>query len=337
MDVQNRTSRKVVIVGAGAVGATFAYALTREGMADEIVLNDVNRDLAEGQILDLAHGLPYVPSVKLRVGDAAEYADATVIVITAGASQKPGESRLDLLTKNAGIVRTIMDDIVDSGSRAVVVVVTNPVDVLTQIAIEQSGWDDGRIFGSGTVLDSARFRYLISDCAGVNVSNVHAYILGEHGDSEIAAWSISNVSGVAVGDFCPNCGRCADWGETQARILQQVRDSAYHIIDYKGATYFAVGLALVRIVGAVLRNDSSVLTVSTKLHGEYKLEDVCLSVPCIVNANGISRIVDARLTEEEMTGLHQSAEVLTKQFQDLKDSSVALAESGDNCLMHQTL
>lgn len=317
MELHNRTSRKVVVVGAGAVGATFAYALTREGMADEIVLNDLNRELAEGQILDLAHGLPYVPSVSLRAGDSADYADATVIVITAGASQKPGESRLDLLSKNAGIVRGVMDEIVDSGSNAVVVVVTNPVDVLTRIAIEHSGWRDGRIFGSGTVLDSARFRYLIGECSGVNVANVHAYILGEHGDSEIAAWSISNISGVAVGDFCPQCKNCDNWDKQQQRILQQVRDSAYHIIDYKGATYFAVGLALVRIVGAVLRNDHSVLTVSSPLHGEYGLEDVCLSVPSVVASDGIARIVDAPLPEDEMKALHHSADILKKQYRDL--------------------
>ncbi|MFW5803287.1 MAG: L-lactate dehydrogenase [Verrucomicrobiota bacterium] len=316
-DLHNRTSRKVVVVGAGAVGATFAYALIREGMADEIVLNDINRELAEGQILDLAHGLPYVPSVRLRAGDSKDYADATVIVITAGAGQKPGESRLDLLSKNAGIVRGIMDEIVGSGSKAVVVVVTNPVDVLTRIAIEHSGWRDGRVFGSGTVLDSARFRYLISECSGVNVSNVHAYILGEHGDSEIAAWSISNISGVAVGDFCPQCGNCCDWEKQQQQILQQVRDSAYHIIDYKGATYFAVGLALVRIVGAVLRNDRSVLTVSSPLHGQYGLENVCLSVPCVLTSNGVSSIVDAPLEEDERKGLHNSAEILKKQYRDL--------------------
>mgnify|MGYP006274290115 CR=1 FL=1 len=317
MEHAARTSRKVVVVGAGAVGATFAYALSREGIADEIVLTDVNEELAKGQILDLSHGLPFIPPARLRAGGTDEYADATLIVITAGASQKPGESRLDLLTKNAGIIRSIMDDVVSSGSRAAVVVVTNPVDVLTQIAIEQSGWDDGRVFGSGTVLDSARFRFLISECADVNVSNVHAYILGEHGDSEVAAWSISNVAGVPVNDFCPQCGRCRSWQRQRDDILQQVRDSAYHIIDYKGATYFAVGLALVRITNAVLRDGHAALTVSTRLSGQYGLTEVCLSVPCVVGAGGIERIVEAPLSEDEMAGLRHSSEILQEQRRQL--------------------
>lgn len=204
-------SRKVVIVGAGAVGSTFAYALAQKGVADEICLMDANPDFAAGQVLDLAHGLPFFPSVQIRVGETSDYADAQVIVITAGAKQLPGESRLDLLQKNAAMVESIVDDVVAQNSQAVLVLATNPVDVLTHVALKRSGWPKGRVIGSGTVLDSSRFRYLISQHCNVDVGNVHAYILGEHGDSEVAAWSMTHVGGVSIDKYCPSCGNCQDW------------------------------------------------------------------------------------------------------------------------------
>jgi len=310
MKTSSVNRRKVVVVGAGAVGATFAYSLAQSGLADEIAIIDKNESLARGQVMDLVHGQPYFPSVSIHVGDLSDYANAQMIVITAGAAQRPGETRLQLLKKNAAVVRAVVTEVMDQQSSAVMLVVTNPVDVMTYVALKFTGWDRHRILGSGTVLDSARLRYLLSAHCGVDVHNVHGYILGEHGDTEFAAWSMTHIGGMQIEAFCPNCGHCADWREERSQIVQQVRDSAYHIIDYKGTTCFAVGLALVRITSAILRSQNSVLTVSTMLNGEYGLQDVCLSVPCIVSAKGVEKIVESRLPEDELAALHASAAVL---------------------------
>ncbi len=312
--------RKVVIVGAGDVGASFAYALLQNGAAESIVLIDARKEQAEGQALDLSHGLPFVPTAVVRAGSAADYADAAVIVITAGAKQKPGESRLNLLKRNAHIVGQIMGEVTARDSRAVVVIASNPVDVLTFVALKQTGWPRNRIIGSGTVLDSARFRHLLSAHCGVDVRNVHAYILGEHGDSEVPIWSMTNLAGMSMDDFCPACHKCGDWNLERDLIVTQVRDSAYHIIEAKGSTCYAIGLALVRIVGAILRNEHSVLTVSTLLEGEYGLQDVCLSVPCILSQSGVERIIEGKLTEGEKQALHLSTTVLKERLNELKNA-----------------
>jgi L-lactate dehydrogenase len=312
--------RKVVIVGAGDVGASFAYALLQNGAAESIVLIDARKEQAEGQALDLSHGLPFVPTAVVRAGSAADYADAAVIVITAGAKQKPGESRLNLLKRNAHIVGQIMGEVTARESGAVVVIASNPVDVLTFVALKQTGWPRNRIIGSGTVLDSARFRHLLSSHCGVDVRNVHAYILGEHGDSEVPVWSMTNLAGMSMDDFCPACRKCSDWNLERDRIVTQVRDSAYHIIEAKGSTCYAIGLALVRIVGAVLRNERSVLTVSTLLEGEYGLQDVCLSVPCILSHSGVDRIIEGRLADGEKQALQASAAVLKERLSELKNA-----------------
>lgn len=312
--------RKVVIVGAGAVGATFAYALALNGIAGEIVLVDQNTDLADGQALDLAHGQPYFPIVNIRRGTEADYADAQVIVITAGAKQAAGESRHSLTQKNAGIIESIIDDIIRHQSGAVLVMVSNPVDILTHIALKRSGLPRGQVIGSGTVLDSSRLRYLLSQHCNIDTHNVHAYMLGEHGDSEFAAWSMAHIGGIQMDQYCPICRKCQDWMSGRTHIEQTVRDSAYHIIDYKGATYFAVGLALVKIVESILRNQKSVLTVSTYLDGEFGLNDVCLSVPSIVARNGVDRIIASELPDSEKEALDASAEILKQSMADLDKS-----------------
>lgn len=313
------TARKVVIVGAGAVGATFAYALAQSGAANITCLIDQNQKLADGQVADLAHGLPYYPSVSIYRGEPKDYTDAQVIVITAGAAQRPGESRLELLRRNAGIIESIMDDIIGQQSRAIVVIVTNPVDVLTQVALNHSRWPRSHIFGSGTVLDSARFRYFISQEMGVDVKSVHAYILGEHGDSELPAWSLTNVGGVSIQQYVETNGLQDTWPEKSLQLFEAVKNSAYHIIDYKGATNFAVGQALVRIVQAILRDSHSVLTVSFQLRGEYGIEDVCLSVPCIVSKDGVERVLVADLEKDERKALHHSASVLKESITKLQE------------------
>jgi L-lactate dehydrogenase len=302
--------RKVVIVGAGAVGSTFAYALAQSGLADEIVLRDANRELALGQVLDLVHGQAFFPSVQIHEGEAADYADAHLIVITAGSKQRPGESRLDLLQRNVRIIQGIIDEIVVQKSPAVVLVVSNPVDILTYAAHKRSGWARGRVLGSGTVLDSARFRHLLSQHCGVDVHNIHAYILGEHGDSEFAAWSMTNMAGMSMAQYCGTCLKCDDWQEARRKMVEAVKDSAYHIIDYKGATWFAVGLALTRIAAAILRNQHGVLTVSAVLEGEYGLNGVSLGIPCILAQKGVEKVLQVDLPAEEQDALAKSAAVL---------------------------
>jgi L-lactate dehydrogenase len=309
--------RKVMIVGAGSVGATYAYSLAQSGLANEIVLYDRNEDVMKGQVLDLVHGQPFFPMVTIRSGSPEDYHDAQVVVITAGAAQKPGETRLQLLRKNADIVGTIAEDVDSHGCRGVMVIVSNPVDVLTHVAIQRSGWNRGRIIGSGTVLDSARFRHLLGIHCGVDVHNVHAYILGEHGDSEFAAWSMTHIAGMHLEEFCPVCKECKDWQKEKDLIEKQVRESAYHIINYKGSTQYAVGLALVRITGAILRNQQSVLTVSTLLNGEFGIKDVCLSVPCIVSSQGVSKLIESPLTAGELISLENSANVLKESMNSL--------------------
>jgi L-lactate dehydrogenase len=303
-------ARKVVIIGAGAVGSTFAYALAQSGVVDDIVISDLDQNLAQGQVLDLAHGLPYYPNVQIGVGSAQDYHDAHVIVVTAGSKQRPGESRLNLLQRNARILESIMDEIQAADSQAVIVIVSNPVDVLTYVAQQRLNWPRGRVIGSGTVLDSGRLRYLLSQYCAVDVHNVHAYILGEHGDSQFAAWSLSHIAGLAVDEYFSMCGSLDDWHEARQKIEDEVRTSAYHIIDYKGSTYFAVGQALVRIVRAIIRNDKSVMTVSTLLNGEYGLSEVCLGVPAMLGEAGVERVLDVRLPPAEQAALERSAGLL---------------------------
>jgi len=302
--------RKVVVVGAGSVGATYCYSLAQSGLADEIVLIDRNMDLVKGQVLDLVHGQPFFPTVHIRAGNEEDYSDARLVVITAGAAQKPGETRLQLLRKNADIVGGIAEEIAKRNCPGVILVVSNPVDVLTYVALKRSGWERGRVIGSGTVLDSARFRHLLSTQCGIDVHNIHAYFMGEHGDSEFAAWSMTHVAGINIDEYCPVCGQCSDWNKQKEIIEKQVRESAYHIINSKGSTYFAVGLALVKITASILRKQNSVLTVSAVLEGEFGLRDVCLSVPCVVSEYGVKRIIASPLPASELRALNHSAEVL---------------------------
>ena len=309
--------RKVVVVGAGSVGATYCYALAQSGLADEIVLTDKNEDLMQGQVLDLVHGQTFFPTVVIRSGTINDCADAQLVVITAGAAQKPGETRLHLIKKNAEITGSIAEDISKSGCKGIMLIVSNPVDVLTYIALKRSGWEKGRVIGSGTVLDSSRFRHLLSKYCGVDVHNVHAYILGEHGDSEFAAWSMTNIAGISIDEYRPVCGKCSDWKHQRQIIEQQVRDSAYHIINYKGSTQFAVGLALVRITGAILRSQNSILSVSTLVESDFGIKDVCLSVPCVVSDTGVTRIIESPLSSEELASLSHSAKVLRKAIDSL--------------------
>ncbi len=313
----NPPRRKVVIAGAGSVGATYAYALAQSGIAEEIVLIDRNEELMRGQVLDLVHGQPFFPTVSIREGNDSDYADASLVVITAGSAQKPGETRLQLLQKNAGIVGGIAGQVAESGCNGVMLIVTNPVDVMTYVAFRSSGWNSHRVIGSGTVLDSARLRHFISMHCGVDPHSVHAYVLGEHGDSEFVAWSMTHIGGISIAGYCPYCSKCEGWKEQRLTIEQQVRDSAYHIIDAKGSTYFAVGLAMVRITSAILRNQNSMLTVSVVPDGQYGLKGLALSIPSIISVRGVERIVSAPLPDDELEKLKHSSGVIRKAITDI--------------------
>ncbi|MFA5784115.1 MAG: L-lactate dehydrogenase, partial [Phycisphaerae bacterium] len=236
--------KKVVVIGAGSVGTAYIYALLPTGTAGQIALVDIDENRVEGEVMDLSHGLPFVPPVHIKHGSYADCADADLIVVTAGAKQSPGQSRQELIQKNAGIIRSVCDQIAEQNSSGVTVIVTNPVDTLTYVALKQLGWPRERIIGSGTVLDTARFKYLLSSHCKVDSHNVHSYIIGEHGDSEVPAWSMTHIAGVPIKRYCETCNIC-DYKVHHRDIAEQVRNSAYHIIDYKGSTYYGIGLSLV--------------------------------------------------------------------------------------------
>ena len=309
--------RKVVVIGIGSVGSTYIYALMHTGLAREIVLISRDQKRVKGEVMDLEHGSFFVPPVKIRPGDYSDCVDANLIVVTAGAKQMPGQSRSALVQRNVDIVKSICDEIKKYDSDAVLLMVANPVDALTQVALNRLRWPRERVIGSGTVLDSARFRSMLSRHCGVDTRNVHAYILGEHGDSEVAAWSMTHVAGIPIKNYCVICRGC-DFKKEHKNIVHRVRDSAYHIIDYKGSTYYAIGLALTRISGAILRDEHSILTVSLLLQGEYDIDNICLSVPCVVGKTGVERIITASLSENEQLALKASAETLRKILDDIK-------------------
>lgn len=307
--------RKIAIVGTGQVGSTFAFSLMVSGLANEIVLINRARELAEGHAMDLKHGLSFVQPSRIYVGDYSDCKDANIVVITAGASQKPEESRLDLVRKNADVFKNIIPEIVKYNPR-ILLIVSNPVDILTYVALKVSGYPTNRVIGSGTVLDTARFRYLLSNHCAVDPRNVHAYIVGEHGDSEVPVWSQINIGGVLFREYCAVCQRQCPHDEREG-IFNQVKNAAYEIIKKKGATYFAIGLALVRIVGSILRDENSVLTVSVLIDNYYDIGDVCLSIPVILNRRGISKILKISLDELEIKKFQASATTLKSTIKNL--------------------
>lgn len=300
---------KVAIIGAGDVGATVAYTVQMAGLATELVLVDLDLQKAQGEALDMSHGLFFTGPMKIRGGELAECQGAAVVVIAAGARQKPGETRLQLVQRNAAICTSLARDVGRLCPDAAVIVTTNPVDVMTYVVQKAAGLPAGQILGSGTVLDSARFRFALSQYCRVDPRNVHAYVIGEHGDSEVFLWSAVNMAGVPLARFCQGCARQCTPGFRE-RIEHSVRNSAYHIIEAKGYTNYGISQAILRIIGAILRDEHSLLTVSTLLNGEYGLHDVCLSVPCVVGRQGVLRIVEAELTAEEHAALQRSADVI---------------------------
>lgn len=300
---------KVGIVGTGMVGSTTAYSLLHSGAASRMVLVDANRRRAEGEAMDLGHAMPFNRPCQIDVGDYADLAGSEVVVISAGAAQKPGESRLDLVGRNAAIFREIIPRIVAAAPHAVLVVASNPVDIMTLAALRYSGLPDGRVIGSGTILDTARFRYLLGRHFGVDSRSVHAFIIGEHGDTEVPVWSGADIAGIHLADFAERIGARYDQAAMNA-LFEDVRKAAYHIIERKGSTYYAIGSGLVRIVEAVLRNQHTVYSLSTRLTGQNGVTDVCLSLPTIIGRSGVKHVIPLDLDEREAAGFKRSAQVL---------------------------
>jgi L-lactate dehydrogenase len=303
--------KKCVVIGAGFVGATSAFALMQSGLFSEIAILDINAKKAEGEAMDLNHGMPFAQPVRIYAGNYDDVAGAGLVIIAAGANQKPGETRIDLAAKNIEVFRVVIGEIVKRNTECILLVVTNPVDVLTYAALKFSGFPPERVIGSGTVLDTARLKYLLGEHFHVDSRNVHAYIIGEHGDTELAVWSSASVAGMPVKKFCSGCGKCENQDSLNG-IFNDVKTAAYKIIEGKGATYYAVALAVQRIAEAIMRNENSVLTVSSYLHGQYGLDDVCIGVPVVLGSGGATKLPDMTLSEEEMKQLHESAEALKK-------------------------
>ena len=301
--------RKVAVVGCGFVGAASAFALMQSGLFSEMVLLDVDRDKAEGEALDISHGLPFAKPMKIYAGDYDDVADAAIIVITAGTGQKPGETRLDLVKRNVAIFKGIIPELAKREPAGILLVVANPVDILTYAAVKLSGLPESRVFGSGTVLDTARLKYLLGEHLNIDSRSVHAFIIGEHGDSEIAVWSSASVSGVPLNDFCEMRGYYAH-SEAMRAIAEGVKNSAYEIIAKKKATYYGVAMAVRRICEAVVRDEKSILPVSFVQHGQYGVDDVALSMPAIVGKDGVETHVPISLSYAELKALKESSETL---------------------------
>lgn len=305
----NNKVNRVVLVGTGFVGSSYAFALLNQGITEELVLVDVNNEKAEGEAIDMSHGLPFAPS-KTRVwsGSYADCKQADIVVLTAGANQKPGETRLDLVAKNTAIMKSIVGEIMASGFDGIFLVAANPVDILTYACWKFSGLPKERVIGSGTILDTARFRYELGEYFNIDTRNVHAYIIGEHGDTELPVYSHVNIGAKPLSQALETK---ADYKlEDLDDIFVNVRDAAYKIIDRKGATYYGIAMGLARITKAILQDENSILTVSTLLEGQFGHEDIYIGVPCVVNRHGIREIIELDINEEEKAKFDNSVKVL---------------------------
>jgi len=306
---------KIAIIGAGKVGSTFAFSLMISGLAREIVLIDKNESLAIGECMDLNHGLSFAHPTKIYAAGYEGCEDADIVVITAGANQKPDQTRTDLVHTNVAIFKEIVPAIVKYTSDAILLVVTNPVDILTYVTLKLSGFPSNRVIGSGTVLDTARLKYMISDYARVDTRNVHAYIIGEHGDTELPVWSNATIGGMDVETYCSEYAKLGNVRNELNELFLKVKNSAYEIIKLKGATNYSIAMALVKITKSIIRNENSILPVSTLITDYYGINDVCISIPSIVNINGVEQSVKLDLSAEEGELFKLSANTLKKFIQ----------------------
>ncbi|MBD5560326.1 MAG: L-lactate dehydrogenase [Clostridia bacterium] len=301
--------RKGAVIGCGFVGAASAYTLMQSRLFSEMVLIDVNNDKAVGEAMDISAGVPFAGPMNIYAGSYDDVSDAGLVVVTAGANQKPGQTRLDLVKTNVGIFRSIIPAITKSGFEGILLIVSNPVDILTYAAVKLSGLPENHVFGSGTVLDTARLKYRVGQYLGVNAQCVHAFIIGEHGDSEFPAWSCANISDVPIAEFCDMRG-FHDHPKDAEEVAEDVRNSAYEIIKRKGATYYGIAMSVTELAGCILRDERSVFSVSSMMHGQHGIDGISLSMPAIVGKNGIETLVPMDLDEAESKKLQESAQVL---------------------------
>jgi L-lactate dehydrogenase len=300
---------RIAVVGCGNVGSTYAYALLLNRLSSEIVLIDANYGKAEGEAMDLNHAMPFAHPTRIWAGDYSDCAGAAITVLAAGTNQCQGETRLDLVKRNYEIWRQLIPQIVRQNPNGILLIATNPVDILTYAALKLSGLPAERVIGSGTVLDTARFRYLLSQHFRVDSRSIHAFIIGEHGDSEVPVWSLANIAGMKLEDFCRAQGMELG-ANTRQKIYEQTRDAAYSIIERKGATYYAVAAGLIAITAAILRDQNTVFSVSTLICDYYGITDVCLSLPTVLSSGGVDRLLRIELNDEERKGLERSSEIL---------------------------
>jgi L-lactate dehydrogenase len=305
-----KCTNKVALIGTGFVGSSYAFALLNQGIAHELVLIDMNKDKADGDARDLNHGLAFASPMKIHAGDYSDCQDADLVVITAGANQKPGETRLDLVEKNIKIFNGIVDEVMASGFNGIFLVATNPVDILTYATWKFSGLPKERVIGSGTILDTARLRYLVGEHFEIDTRNIHAYIMGEHGDTEFPVWSHTTIGASHLSELIDMGNE--DIQKKLDEIFLNVRDAAYHIIERKGATYYGIAMGLARITRAIFNNENSILTVSSLLQGEYGQDDVYIGVPAIINREGVRKVVELPLNEKELQQFEHSSETLKK-------------------------
>ncbi len=301
--------RKAAVIGCGFVGSAIAFALMQSRLFSEMALLDADADKAAGEAMDIAHGVPFAGQMKIYAGNYEDIADAAIIIVTAGANQKPEETRLDLVHKNVAVYRNIIPQIAGQGFEGILLVVSNPVDILTYAAVKLSGFPEQRVIGSGTVLDTARLKYALSEHLGVDSRNLHSFIIGEHGDSEIAAWSSTNVSGIPLDDFCEMRGHF-NHAQAMRQIAEEVKNSAYEIIEKKGATYYGIAMSVKRICESIVRDEKSILPVSSVMHGNYGIDGIALSMPAIVGSDGVENHVPISLNEKEIESLRHSAETI---------------------------
>ncbi|MCD8391492.1 MAG: L-lactate dehydrogenase [Firmicutes bacterium] len=300
---------KLVMVGDGFVGSTCAYTIMLAGHFSEIVLIDINKNKASGDALDMSHAAAFDSPVSIYAGDYADCKNADIVVIAAGANQKPGETRIDLLNRNSVIFKDIVSNILKYASGDVILlVISNPVDILTYITYKLSGLPKRQVIGSGTVLDTARMKYLISRHSGVDARYCHSYVMGEHGDSEVVAWSVTNIAGMSIKEFFSSNGNCTD--SDLQNMQNEVKNSAYEIIDKKGATYYGIAAAVAKITECVAHSDNSIMTVSSILNGEYGIDDIALSAPTQLAGYGVERVLEIPIDAQELAGLHKSADTL---------------------------
>ena len=303
---------KIAIIGAGNVGSTFAFSLMISGLAREIVLVDKNKLLAKGEVMDLNHGLSFAHPTKIYAAGFEGCKDADIVVIAAGAKRKPGQTRIDLVQKNVTLFKNIVPAIIKYSGNAILLVVTNPVDILTYVTLKISGFPSNKVMGSGTVLDTARLKYMISEYYKVDPGNVHAYIIGEHGDSELPVWSNATIGGMDIEKYRSGYVHAGNAKNELSEIFEKVKNGAYQIIQAKGATNYSIALTLVKITCSILRNENSILPVSTLITDYYGISDICISIPSRVNINGVDQYLKLELSDKEEELFKHSAGILKK-------------------------